>query len=178
MAVHPAPSDFEARTNATYEALMWALSRPGKLRRLPGAGQAALIETLVDRECRVYAQDDALRQLAGRAGAHLVPPDAADHLFLAAPPAPDLLRDIPQGSDLYPENGATLVFPASFGSGAGLRLTGPGIDGALDTQIAGIPGGFWAERQLVMRYPMGFEIFLLDGDQVMGLPRSTEIEVL
>lgn len=178
MTHHPTPSDFEARTNATYEALMWALSRPGKVRRLPQTGQAALIETLIDRECAVYAEDETLRQLARRTGAHLMMPDAADHLFLSAVPTPAFLRDIRQGSDLYPEDGATLVMPTTFGTGSALQLTGPGVDGALDVRVGDIPSAFWAERQLIMRYPMGFEIFLLGEDQVIGLPRSTKIEVL
>jgi alpha-D-ribose 1-methylphosphonate 5-triphosphate synthase subunit PhnH len=29
-----------------------------------------------------------------------------------------------------------------------------------------------------MRYPMGFEVFLVDGDRVLGLPRTTAVEVI
>ena len=29
-----------------------------------------------------------------------------------------------------------------------------------------------------MRYPMGFEIFLVDGARILGVPRSTVVEVL
>lgn len=178
MSSHPAPSDFEMRTNATYEALMWALSRPGMARTLPSAGQAGIIEALIDRECAIYSDDDLLAQVAKRTGAKITSPETADHLFLSQAPAPNTLGRLSQGSDLHPEDGATLVIPASFNGDYRLRLTGPGVDGDLEIPLGGIPAQFWAERKMVMRYPMGFEIFLIDQDRVIGLPRSTEIEVL
>jgi len=178
MTHHPAPSDFEERTNATYEALMWALSRPGKPRTLPDSGQSGIIATLIDRECAVYADDEALAQIAAQTGAHLVAPEAADHLFLSSAPDPSLLSTIRQGSDMYPEDGATLIITASLASGSRLRLTGPGVDGHVDVSVGGVPPALWHLRKQIMRYPMGFEVFLIDGDQVIGLPRTTEIEVL
>ena len=85
MTAHPVPSDFEARTNATYEALMWALSRPGLIRHMPDAGQAGVIEALLDRECKVHCADPALAPIVARTGAALVAPDNADHLFFNKP---------------------------------------------------------------------------------------------
>ena len=178
MTHHPTPSDFEAETNATYEALMWALSRPGLPRALPSVGQDGIIAALIDRECEVYADKEGLAQIAAQTGAHLVAPEAADHLFLSLAPEPSLLSKIRQGSDMYPEDGATLIIPASLASGTRLRLTGPGVDGHVDVSVGGVPPAVWLMRQQIMRYPMGFEVFLIDGDQVIGLPRSTEIEVL
>ncbi len=178
MTAHPIPSDFETRTNATYDALIWALSRPGLVRQLPMPGQANIVETLVDRECAVHTGDDMLADVARRTGATIVDPDAADHLFFGNAPTADLLGILRQGTDMYPEEGATLVLPCSIGQGPKLRLTGPGVDGSLEIKIGSIAPGFWEKRRAVMRYPMGFEIFLIDGAQVIGLPRSTEIEVL
>lgn len=178
MTHHPTPSDFEARTNATYDALMWALSRPGMPRKLPAPGLAGVIETLIDRECSVYVEGGNLRDVATQTGAHLVGQNDADHLFFAEAPDHTVLRGLRQGSDLYPEEGATVVFPARFEGGTALRLTGPGVDGEVRFAVAGIPSNFWVTRQQIMRYPMGFEVFLIDGDHVIGLPRSTEIEVI
>lgn len=178
MLDHPSPSDFESRTNATYDALMWAMSRPGLLRPLPGTSQALIVETLIDRECAVYCEDADLAQIATRVGAHLATPGAADHLFLSQAPEPAMLANIAMGSDMYPDDGATLVMPVKIGAGPQLRLTGPGVDGEVIIAVAGIPATFWTERERMMRYPMGFELFLIDGDQVLGLPRSTNVEVL
>jgi alpha-D-ribose 1-methylphosphonate 5-triphosphate synthase subunit PhnH len=157
---------------------MWAMSRPGLLRSLPGTSPALIVETLIDRECAVYCEDADLVQIASRVGAHLVTPEAADHLFLSQAPEPSMLASIAMGSDMYPDDGATLVVPVKIGAGPQLRLTGPGVNGEVTIAVEGIPAAFWAERARTMRYPMGFELFLVEGNQVLGLPRSTKVEVL
>lgn len=178
MNVNPVPSDFEARTNTTYAALMWALARPGLPRDQFSAGLAGIIEALIDRECSVYCDDRNLLEVAARTGAELVTPENADHLFFDMLPGKDLLKQIALGSDLYPETGATLVCNAKLGQGQNLHLTGPGCNGVVDVQVGGLPDGFWQMRAQVMRYPMGFELFLVDGLRVLGVPRSTQVEVL
>lgn len=138
---------------------------------------AQIVETLIDLECAVFCDTDDLRGLAGRTGAALVDPAKADHLFLSAAPSPDMLRTLRMGSDLHPEDGASVIFPATVGAGRSLRLTGPGCDGAVDIALDVDPA-IWTERARMMRYPMGVEMLLIDGDRVLGLPRSTQIEVL
>lgn len=178
MTTHPVPSNFETRTNATYDALMWALSRPGLIRHMPETGQAGVIEALLDRECKAHCADPALASSVARTGAALVASDHADHLFFDSLPDADTLEQINLGSDLYPEIGATLVCNAVLGQGVHLRLSGPGCNGPVDVQVAGLPDGFWQNRARLMRYPMGFEVFLIDGAQVLGVPRSCHVEVL
>jgi alpha-D-ribose 1-methylphosphonate 5-triphosphate synthase subunit PhnH len=70
------------------------------------------------------------------------------------------------------------VGSAFFGEGLKLRLTGPGIETALDIAIGGVDAALWPLRAARCRYPAGFDLFLIDGSRVMGLPRSTQIEVL
>lgn len=178
MTAHPAPSAFEARSNATYEALMWALSRPGLIRKMPVPGQGPVIEALLDRECRVYCDGPNQADLVARTGAQQVAPQHADHLFLDSLPGLDLLSRINLGSDLYPDEGATLVCNAALERGPRLRLTGPGCNGVVEVQVDGLPDGFWQARARTMRYPMGFELFLIDGADVLGVPRSCQVEVL
>ena len=178
MQTAPAPSKFETSTNATYDALMWALSRPGVIRDLPAPGAEGLIDALIDRECAVHAGSPDLCTYAAQTGAAIVPLAKADHVILPATQTPAMLRDLRQGSDMHPEDGATLILMATLGTGQALRLTGPGVDGQIDVQVDGLADGFWQMRRDVMRYPMGFEIFLIDGSRVIGLPRSTTVEVL
>ena len=178
MTVHPRPSDFETRTNETYAALMWALSRPGIARTLPTPGSIGIVETLIDRECSVFCAEPPLARAAERAGAALVSPERADHLFYGELPETDVLAWLRQGSDLYPDEGATLVCDGHIGSGSSLRLTGPGCDGPVDVRVGGLPDDFWSQRARLMRYPMGFELFVLDGPHVLGVPRSCKVEVL
>ena len=178
MSVAPCPSAFETRCNAAYEALMWALSRPGLPRVLPEAGHASIVDALLDRECAVFCAMPALSQHVARTGAALVDLASADHVFVDHMTSADMLRDLAQGSDLHPEAGATLIVNAVLGTGQRLRLTGPGIETAIELQVGGLPDGFWQMRAQVMRYPTGFEVFLTDGADVLGVPRSTKVEVL
>lgn len=170
----------EIRTNSTYEALMWALSRPGTTRTLPVPGMEVIAETLIDRESRVFSQDAALLPAIAATGATIVPAEAADHAFLSLEGAAGLsaLSLLPAGSHAYPDEGATVFAAARFGQGRRLRLSGPGIETTVDVMVGGLPDEVWAIRAARCVYPTGFELFLIDGDRVLGLPRSTTIEVL
>lgn len=182
LAAVPVPDAFEARTNATFEALMWALSRPGSVQVLPAPGMAGIAEALVDRECRVFCDDPRLADVISGLGAARADLALADHCFVSLAAGfganPDRLALVATGSALYPDDGATVVAEARFGTGQRLRLTGPGIETLAEVALEGVAPGFWALRAALCRYPAGFDLFLIDGARVIGLPRSTTIEVL
>ena len=79
---------------------------------------------------------------------------------------------------VFTDAGATVIVRCRIGEGADVCLSGPGVDGTLTVQIAGLPGGFWAARATRLRYPTGFDLFLVDGQTVLGIPRSTEVKEL
>lgn len=174
----PTPSKGETRSNAAFEALIWALSRPGRIRDLPEAGELSVIDALLDRECRVFCADPALVPKVLASGALITEIDKADHVFLGALTGLDALPHLRVGSDLYPDEGATVVIRARLGGGPTLRLRGPGIETAEAVRIGGLPDAFWRLCGDLIRYPMGFDVFFVDGTKVLGLPRSTEVEVL
>lgn len=180
LAFTPMPDAFEARTNATFEALMWALARPGTVQDLPSADVANIAEALLDRECRVFCDDPALADKIESLGAALMPAGLADHCFMSIANTGGLeqLAQVPVGSDLYPDAGATVLSHARFGTGQRLRLTGPGIESSTEILIGGLADGIWSLRAARCRYPAGFDLFLICGARVIGLPRSTRIEVL
>ncbi len=172
----PAPSPAEMRDNAAFDALLWSLSRPGRPRDLPEPGESGIITALLDRECLVYADDPLLMPQIMRTGATLSDIEKADHVFLGAMGTSDPLADIAIGTDFYPDDGATVIIRAKIGSGPALRLTGPGVDGILTLHMGGLPEGFWKARTARLRYPMGFDLFFVDGARVVGIPRSTTVE--
>lgn len=178
MLATPAPSPAETRDNAAFDALLWALSRPGVPRDLPEPGEAPVITALLDRECLVYSADPLLMPEIMRTGATLADIDKADHVFLGAMATSDPLAQIAIGSDFYPDGGATVIIRAGIGSGPVVRLTGPGVDRAVTLQLDGLPDRFWQARAARLRYPMGFDLFFVDGTRVVGVPRSTIVEEL
>ncbi|MBX5101251.1 phosphonate C-P lyase system protein PhnH [Rhizobium lentis] len=175
------PTADDMRTNATFEELMWALSRPGLVRTLPFSGLAAIGESLLDRECSLAAPDDGnLAQALGRTGARAAALPDADYVFATADTREkaSAFASLRTGTLAYPDQAATLFACASFGFGTRLRLTGPGVNDSVTIAIDGIDPRFWQVRAEAMRYPLGWDVYLVDGYRVIGLPRSTKIEVL
>lgn len=178
MLATPLPGPAETYENASFEALLWALSRPGLPRSLPASGEAPIIAALLDRECLVYTQDPLLLPEIMQTGAEIADVPDADYVFLGAFVSPEVIGQIAIGSDLYPDDGATVVVRATLGTGSALRLTGPGVDGAVTAKLGGLPEWFWAARAARLRYPMGFDLLVSDGTSILGIPRSTTVEVL
>lgn len=180
MAV-PAMSPSEVRQHAAFTAMMWALSYPGRPQRLPAGGLDALAligETLVDLETGYYTPDPALAASLAHTGGRALPPDRAPYQLYPRLTDTDLatIAAAPAGTYLDPDLGATLVVGCTLGEGATLTLVGPGIARALTLRVGGIPAGLWRLRSQ-LRYPLGWDLLLVADDQVLGLPRTTAVEV-
>jgi len=177
MLTTPRQSTAEGHANQGFAALMQALARPGHVQTLPEPGEGAVIAALIDRECRVHAVDPLLIPALLETGAEIAELPRADHLFAGELRDLDALSGLNMGSDLYPDEGATLIIRGQIGSGPVLRLTGPGIETEAELALGNVPEGFWRFRAEAARYPMGFELFVIDGARVIGIPRSTRVEV-
>lgn len=174
----PQPSSDDLRDTAAFEALMFAMARPGMVQTLP-EGLVDLALALLDRETRVHVEAPELARRLAATGADLVSPERADHAFCAtAEGAMAALAVLPVGSPLYPDEGATLVLPASIGNGPVLRLTGPGVEGRAEVRLGGLHEGLLDLRSARCRYPEGIDLVFVDGRRIVGLPRSIAVEVL
>ena len=178
---------------AVFRSVLEALSRPGRLQTLPEAdalqppaplsrGLSALLLTLLDTETTLhlagglgsdaawlYARFHTGVAQAGAHSAHFVAQRAADAT----------LDGLALGSDEAPQDGATLIVEAPTLSGErSLRLTGPGIETAATLGLCGLPRRFWAQRIALQReFPRGVDLLIVCGTQLVGLPRSTHIEL-
>jgi alpha-D-ribose 1-methylphosphonate 5-triphosphate synthase subunit PhnH len=178
---------------AAFRAVLDAMARPGRIRRLvapPDApapldpAAAALALTLLDYETPVWL-DAALDrpQLHEWLGFHTgaprtAAPDAAAFALIAdAARMPPIDRFQP-GSDAYPDRSATLILQVTrLGSGSALRLAGPGIEGQTSVLVDGLPADFirqWRENR--SRFPLGVDVVLTAGEEILALPRTTSIE--
>jgi alpha-D-ribose 1-methylphosphonate 5-triphosphate synthase subunit PhnH len=107
-------TEAEARNHATFTALMWALSYPGRPQSLPARGLGALAAigaALLDLETSYYTPDAELDGLLARTGARRARASEARYqLFPSLGPAElDALAAAPVGSYAYPDESATVV---------------------------------------------------------------------
>ncbi|WP_233806054.1 phosphonate C-P lyase system protein PhnH [Paraburkholderia sp. HP33-1] len=181
-------------TQAVFRTLLDALSRPGtigvigdvlpELRNTPAepAAFAALL-TLCDYATPVWlAQPDTALASALRfhTGAPLVDaPGEAAFVYLQDANALPSLESFAPGSAESPEQSATLLIRVdALTGGAPVTLSGPGI---LDTETIspdGLPTRFWQERaMLAPLFPCGIDCYLVCGQRVIGLPRTTDAKV-
>lgn len=177
----PLMSAAEAHQHAAFSAMMWALSYPGRPQRLPAAGPAAFAligATLVDIEAGYFTPDAALAAELARTGARALPPERAPYQLYPQLDAAALaaLVAAPVGTYLDPDLGATLVLGCELGAGQALTLAGPGIARAITVHVGGLPAELWRLRAAAA-YPLGWDMLLVAGDQLLGLPRSTAVEV-
>jgi alpha-D-ribose 1-methylphosphonate 5-triphosphate synthase subunit PhnH len=169
----------EALMREAYLAMMWALSYPGQAHPLPPAANdfVTVGNTLLDLETSFFCSDDALAMHLRETGARMKPAHEAAYLFLPHLHALDVIADVRLGDFQYPDAGATLVIGCDFdASDAGITTwRGPGIAVPRRVLVGGLPAGFWALREQLIRYPLGFDVFFVGRGQVMGLPRTTEV---
>ncbi|WP_345750679.1 phosphonate C-P lyase system protein PhnH [Microbacterium rhizophilus] len=180
-----------------FRATLEALGRPTLAQPLPrvveppaplGAAAGAVLLALCDDQTPIWldrplrASADVTAWLRFHTGARIV--DApADALFAVAssPSAAPRLADLAQGADEEPHRSATLVIDATGARGIGSFVaSGPGVNGEIAWDGAGLPGGFlaqWAQNHA--GYPCGVDVILTTstkaGDTVRGLPRSTRL---
>lgn len=191
MSAAPAPGLADPVHDAqhAFRAALEALSRPGRIQRVGGSlpglplppALAALLLTLTDDDTPVWWQQRSARLsqwLRFHTGARTVH-DPAEARFAVVTEAADVpeLRRFAWGSLEAPGDSCTLLVEVpSLAGGAAVQAHGPGIPGAVELRIAGLPESFWAQWLANhATFPQGVDIFFTCGEQVLGLPRTTRI---
>lgn len=180
------------QSQGAFRALLAALSEPGLARDLgqavdppPGLapGTAVALLTLADYETPIWlpaalSDGPAGAWLRFHCGAALIedPARAAFAVIDGAAPEPKLAA-FNAGDDQFPDRSTTvLVQCAGLKGGETVMLEGPGIPGRRTIAPAGLRAGFWAEvADNAALYPLGVDLLLIHGAEVLGLPRSTQI---
>jgi alpha-D-ribose 1-methylphosphonate 5-triphosphate synthase subunit PhnH len=183
-----------------FRALLDALSRPGSLvsidaalpgnhamrdglaGRVPLAAFASLL-ALTDYSTPVYlasedrAFSDALRfhanaPLTGEC-------EKASFAYIDDCRKMPSLASFSQGEPETPEDSATLFIRVeSLTDGELSTWSGPGIEGESKVRVQGLSREFWRERaELTAQFPCGIDCYLVAGGAIVGLPRTTHVEV-
>lgn len=160
---------------------------PGIMGDVPplSTGAAAVLLALCDEQTPIWL-DPALRASDGvcawlrfHTGARLV--DApGDALFVVAssPSAIPQLHALASGTDEEPHRSATVVIDRAGASALGdFTATGPGVNGAVAWDGAGLPAGFLVQwQQNHAHFPRGVDLILVDDRSVRALPRSIRLQ--
>jgi alpha-D-ribose 1-methylphosphonate 5-triphosphate synthase subunit PhnH len=176
-------ADLVFQSQGAFRALLAALSEPGLACDLgdaivPPAGleaaTAVALLTLADYETPIWLPA-ALRD--GPAGALVDDPARAAFAVIDGAVAEPKLAAFNAGDDQFPDRSTTvLVQCAGLADGETVTLEGPGIAGRRAVAPAGLRPNFWAEVEgNAALYPLGVDLLLVHGAQVLGLPRSTQI---
>jgi alpha-D-ribose 1-methylphosphonate 5-triphosphate synthase subunit PhnH len=165
---HTAPLASDEVLHAAFRAALLAFAYPGRFRRAPadpGKDAAEANARLI-----IAAAFDDGRSAEGEA-----------YVFLPAsvPPAP-LIATAARGSEEAPQDGATIVIAAEDGAArTRVRLSGPGIDGTLETHLPLDRETLAVRAQACREYPCGVDLLVSCNDgMLVGLPRSTAVEIL
>lgn len=175
----------ESQNRSVFLALMDALSHPGRVCELdPSIGLSPhnmlpIGESLLDLETSFYASNPELAQaLTATAASHETPENGEYQFYPVL--THELLEQLgtaPVGDMIYPDKGATLVIGCRFNCGPTLTLRGPGIQSEETIQVNSLPVELWDLRNQKIRYPLGWDIFLVHDNKIIGIPRTTEITV-
>ncbi|CAG9227805.1 PhnH protein [Paraburkholderia tropica] len=206
-ALAPGFADPVHDTQTVFRTLLDALARPGTIgvieTPLPAAAASststqsaqnqqqnraglaafAALLALADYATPVWiAQPDAALAAALRfhADAPLAAtPHEAAFAYVHAAAALPPLDAFASGTPESPEQSATVfVRVDSLTEGAPLTLRGPGIASTQTIAPVGLPARFWQERAaLAPLFPCGIDFYFVCGDRLMGLPRTTRVEM-
>jgi alpha-D-ribose 1-methylphosphonate 5-triphosphate synthase subunit PhnH len=170
-------------------ALLWALGNSGEVKALPIGEDDSILsigEALMDGQATFYSPEKELAFRLERTGACWTPPYRARYHFY-----PTLLADDLAGLELAPSGGstetdasATIILGCAFGSAierepvsvTRLRLRDPRLHRSSGLAVAGLPPEFWSVRERSVCYPVGWDVLLVSGDQVVGISRNVLAE--
>jgi len=175
-----------------FRALLDATSHPGRVVSVPPPVEtpaplwpatASLCLGLVDLETPLWLdaaarRPEVIEYLRFHCGCPMaVEPDRARFAVAADPREMPGLEAFDAGSDEYPDRSATVIVQVeSLEMGAGMRLSGPGIDGEARLDASGLPEGFWGgARRNHALFPRGVDVILTAGNQLAVLPRTTRV---
>lgn len=190
----PGFADPAGDAQQVFRAALDALARPGRVVPVPvtlpplppfAPAALALCLALADMDTPLWLdpllrRPEIMAHLRFHVGCPLADePSAASFVVVADAQAMPPLAHFAQGQDDYPDRSATVILqvPALQGGGTAV-LSGPGMVDRVSVSPAGLPSEFWtwaaANHAL---FPRGVDVLFACDGAVMGLPRSTRVEV-
>ncbi len=180
------------QSQASFRAILAAMSEPGTVHQLVAQVEPPLdldrataicLLTLADHDTNLWLSPhigpDVTAFLRFHCGAPVTAiAKEADFAVLTTQDEIDLAA-FNAGDDRYPDRAATIILQCnSLRGGTPASLSGPGIQGARIIAPAGLSDDFWQQAAANHAcYPLGVDLVLVGGIEVMAIPRSTSITI-
>ena len=179
-------------SQAIFRSILDAMAHPGTIgaiddsicgtpKDIPLAAAACLL-TLIDYDTPVWLAPEFMSMRSWLAF-HTGAPEAEsiDHTrfaLISGQSSSPTVIDFPKGDDRYPDLSATLIVVCtSLQGGRPIRLTGPGIESEKIISPQGLHDSFWSYvRENNSQFPLGSDIILVAGHELLALPRSITCE--
>lgn len=174
-----------------FRRLLNAISNPGRrcsiheeCQKLFGSEPAFLAAaiTILDAGIRFYVPEDQTltEQIVLLTHAKPETPQQADYLFVpSAEKLPGIISACKCGTLVNPHESATVIVKVPTGeTERTVRLTGPGIDGQMETTLpSAVCEAIILRDQQEYEYPQGIDfIFILPGSEFLCIPRLVRME--
>jgi alpha-D-ribose 1-methylphosphonate 5-triphosphate synthase subunit PhnH len=179
------------QSQATFRLVMDAMAQPGRIVDVGQAVQApaplepaaaAFLATLADYDTPIWFEDSsadaAVSWLTFHTGAAVAnDPSTATFAILSRSSPVGGWLNFAMGSLSYPDRSATLLLPVeSLRDGTPLTIRGPGIETVATIAPRGLQDGFTETMAInAARYPLGFDLLLISGSELLALPRTTRL---
>jgi alpha-D-ribose 1-methylphosphonate 5-triphosphate synthase subunit PhnH len=179
------------QSQAAFRLVMNAMAQPGRIIDLGQSVQApaplepaaaTFLATLADYETPVWFEDNgadtAASWLTFHTGAAVTKDPSTASFAVLSKNSPVIgWRNFAMGSLSYPDRSATLVLPVeSLRDGTPRTIRGPGIETAATIAPRGLPDGFTETMAInAARFPLGFDLLMTCGSELLALPRTTRL---
>jgi alpha-D-ribose 1-methylphosphonate 5-triphosphate synthase subunit PhnH len=179
------------QSQAAFRLVMDAMAQPGHIVDLGHSVQApaplepaaaAVLATLADYDTLVWFGDNGTDAAASWLTFHTgtavtKDPSTASFAVLSKNSPVSGWRTFAMGSLSYPDRSATLLLPVeSLCDGTPLTIRGPGIETAATIAPRGLPNGFTETMAInAARFPLGFDLLMTCGSELLALPRTTRL---
>jgi len=180
---------FQSQT--AFRLVMDAMAQPGHIVDLGHALQppaplepaaAAFLATLADYDTPVWFEDSgadiAASWLTFHTGVAVIKdPSTSSFAVLSKDSLVSGWLEFAIGSLAYPDRSATLLLPVeNLRDGTPLTIHGPGVETVATIAPRGLPDGFTETMAInAARFPLGFDLLLTCGSELLALPRTTRL---
>jgi alpha-D-ribose 1-methylphosphonate 5-triphosphate synthase subunit PhnH len=174
----------------TFMAFLRAQSAPGQPSGpVPSTGHcsdrsidtaAAVLLALLDSTTSLAVEGQAVEDFAWlytATGAPAAPVSEADFV-LATHDLAGVISAAQRGTATQPEYGATVIFAgADFNDAHPVTIAGPGIAQPVNIAVPLSAAAITARAAANAAYPMGIDLVITHGNQLVAFPRSTQINM-